>query len=250
MGSLSRRLPHHARGRNYLYNISLDPLERYTDSISAFTALNKESLYSADFRHQLPSESSGGVLAQMREYRSRVRNGDPLDALLYIDSKTYLPGDILTKVDRMSMAVSLEARVPLLDHQLIEFVTRIPSSLKMRGLETKFIFKRAVQGLVPDEILNRSKQGFGVPIQRWINQQLRDRIHQTLLEPRTRQRGYTETRYVKVLLDEHKRGRRDHSAQLWTLFMLELWFRTFIDRETRMATIAPPRETDPETMMA
>ena len=149
---------------------------------------------------------------------------------MYLDSKTYLPGDILTKVDRMSMAVSLETRVPLLDHKLIEFVcTRIPASMKMKGLETKHIFKHAMRNLVPAEILDRPKQGFGIPIDRWINEQLRERVRGTLTEPRTMQRGYVEPRYVKLLLDEHERGRRDHATELWALFMLELWQRKFVD---------------------
>jgi asparagine synthase (glutamine-hydrolysing) len=150
-----------------------------------------------------------------------------LDALLYLDSKTYLPGDILTKVDRMSMAVSLEARAPLLDHKLIEFVTRIPATLKMNGLETKSIFKRAVRGLVPDAILNRQKQGFGLPLQRWINQELRDYIRDTLTDRRARERGYFNPGHVDLLFDEHRRNRRDHSKPLWTLFMLELWHRAY-----------------------
>jgi len=130
----------------------------------------------------------------------------------------------------MSMAVSLEARVPLLDHKLIEFVcTRIPASMKMKGLETKHILKRALADQVPPEILNRPKQGFGVPIGEWINRQLRARIRETLTEPRTMQRGYVQWRYVNILLDEHERGRRDHASELWTLFMLELWHRQFVD---------------------
>jgi asparagine synthase (glutamine-hydrolysing) len=129
----------------------------------------------------------------------------------------------------MSMAVSLEARAPLLDHKLIDFVTRIPSSLKLAGLETKHILKTAVKDLVPAEILHRPKQGFGVPIQEWINQQLRSRIRETLSESRTRQRGYVDSHYVDVLLDEHERGRRDHSMALWALVMLELWHRRFVD---------------------
>jgi asparagine synthase (glutamine-hydrolysing) len=101
--------------------------------------------------------------------------------------------------------------------------------MKMKGLETKYIFKRAVSNLVPAEILNRPKQGFGVPIEQWINDQLRERVRGTLTEPRTQQRGYIEPRYVNLLLDEHERGRRDHSSELWALFMLELWQRTFVD---------------------
>jgi asparagine synthase (glutamine-hydrolysing) len=227
MQPLSRSLPHGARGRNFLHNVALDPLDRYVDSISTFTALTKPDLYTPDFRQTLAAQSDAG--ARFRAHVEEGGTGDAVHQLLYLDSKTYLPGDILTKVDRMSMAVSLEARVPLLDHKLIEFVTRIPSALKLKGATTKHIFKRAVRGLVPDEILDRPKQGFGVPIQHWINDQLRDRIRETLTEARARGRGYVEPGYISLMLDEHERGRRDHSAQLWSLFMLELWHRTFMD---------------------
>jgi asparagine synthase (glutamine-hydrolysing) len=227
MQPLGRSLPHGAWGRNYVHNVALDPLDRYIEDISVFTRLNKPLLYTEDFRQKLGGREAA---ARFLEHASRSRTTDSLDPLLYLDSKTYLPGDILTKVDRMSMAVSLEARTPLLDHKLIEFVCqRIPASLKMKGLETKYIFKRAVEDLVPAEILNRPKQGFGVPMQHWINQQLRDRVRGTLTEARTMQRGYIRPRYVEVLLDEHERGRRDHSTELWALFMLELWQRTYLD---------------------
>jgi asparagine synthase (glutamine-hydrolysing) len=227
MQPLGRNLPHGAWGRNYLYVMAFEPLDRYIEDISIFTRLNKPSLYTSDFRQRLGATEAA---SRFREYAQLSRSADALDPLLYLDSKTYLPGDILTKVDRMSMAASLEVRVPLLDHKLIEFVcTRIPASMKMKGLETKHIFKRAVREIVPVEILNRPKQGFGVPIDQWINDQLRDRVRGTLTEPRTQQRGYIEPRYVNLLLDEHERGRRDHATELWALFMLELWQRTFVD---------------------
>lgn len=140
------------------------------------------------------------------------------------------------------MAVSLEARVPLLDHELIEFVGRVPSSLKMRGAETKHIFKRAVRGLVPDEILDRPKQGFGLPVQKWINQELRGRIRDTLLDRRTRERGYFEQSYVARLFEEHDRGRRDQTGPLWTLFMLELWHRKFMEESSPRAEASEPRD--------
>ena len=227
MQPLGRNLPHGAWGRNYLYAMAFEPIDRYIEHISIFTRLNKPSLYTNEFRLRLGTIEAA---ARFREYAARSRPGDALDPLLYLDSKSYLPGDVLTKVDRMSMAASLEVRVPLLDHKLIEFVcTQIPASMKMKGLETKYIFKRAVRDLVPAEILNRPKQGFGVPIEEWINDQLRERVRVTLTEPRTQQRGYIEPRYVNLLLDEHERGRRNHATELWALFMLELWQRTFAD---------------------
>ncbi|HEY0408064.1 MAG TPA: asparagine synthase (glutamine-hydrolyzing) [Pyrinomonadaceae bacterium] len=246
MQPLSRRLPHGAWGRNYLHNVALDPIGRYLDSISVFTSLGKAALYSTELRSQLDGREPSSALVQ--DYCARVHSTEPLDALLYLDSKTYLPGDILTKVDRMSMAVSLEARTPLLDHKLIEFVTRIPASLKMKGLETKHIFKQAVRGLVPDEILDRPKQGFGVPIQQWINQELREYIRDVLTAGRARQRGYFRARYVDLLFDEHERGRRDHSHQLWALFMLELWHRAFLD--TAMMPATQSCEASPATVGA
>lgn len=225
MRPLSHRLPHGAWGRNYINNIALDPLDRYLDSVSVFTSLNKQSLYTLDFKRQLRGRSN--VAGRIRRYAERVRSDEPLDRLLYIDSKSYLPGDILTKVDRMSMAVSLETRAPLLDHRLIEMVTRIPARLKMKGLETKHIFKRAVSNIVPAEILDRPKQGFGVPIQQWINNQLRQRIHDTLTSREARQRGYIDPHYVDLLLSEHSSHRRNHCGRLWALLMLELWHRKF-----------------------
>jgi len=224
---LSERLPHSAWGRNYIHNMSLDPVSRFLDSVSLFTALNRKSLYSAGFSHKVAASDYAGTL--FHSLAGKVKTNDPLDRLLYIDSKTYLPGDILTKVDRMSMAASLETRAPLLDQKLMEFVTSVPSTLKLAGSETKYLLKKAVSGLIPADILNRPKQGFGVPIQEWINQQLRSRIRETLMEPRTRQRGYIDYRYVDVLLNEHEQRRRDHSQGLWALLMLELWHRHFMD---------------------
>ena len=227
MRPISQRLPHAAWGRNYLHNVSLEPTARYLDSVSVFTSLNRKSLYTSDFAEKLGPGGYAGRLFD--ELVKNAKTDDAVDRLLYLDSKTYLPGDILTKVDRMSMAVSLEARAPLLDHKLIEFVTTVPSTLKLAGLETKHLLKRAVRDLVPAAILHRPKQGFGVPIQEWINQQLRSRIRETLSDARARQRGYIDSHYVDVLLDEHERGRRDHSMGLWSLFMLELWHRQFMD---------------------
>jgi asparagine synthase (glutamine-hydrolysing) len=244
MQPLGRHLPHGAWGRNFIHNIALDPFDRYVEDVSVFTRMNKPLLYTEEFRRRLGGSDPS---AQFREFAAHTRTGEPLDSLLYLDAKTYLPGDILTKVDRMTMAVGLEARTPLLDHKLIELVGRIPARLKMKGLETKHLFKRAVAGLVPDEILNRPKQGFGIPLQHWINSELRGRTRETLLDARTRERGYTDAAYVTLLLDEHERGRRDHATELWTLFMLELWHRAFVDVKPAAQT---GRAGEPEPVVA
>ncbi len=227
MKPISEALPHNAKGKNFLYNASLDSVDRYIDSISQFGKLKKNSLYNDKFKAQLNGRSGEAVYQQIA---NSIETGNPIDKLLYLDSKTYLPGDILTKVDRMSMATSLEARVPLLDQDLIDYVTqKIPTSLKLKGDVTKYIFKKSLEGLVPKEILYREKQGFGVPIGEWINSQLKERIHDTLVEKRTLERGYFESKYIKLLLDEHSSGRRDHAHPLGVLWMLELWHRRFMD---------------------
>lgn len=225
---VSQALPHGARGKNYLYNASLDATERYIDSVSQFNTPRRGYLYSADFRAKLNGNFGLGE-ELFKALAGNVSSGNQVDRLLYLDSKTYLPGDILTKVDRMSMAASLEARVPLLDHELIEFVVGMPAELKLKGLQTKYIFKKAMEGIVPREILYREKQGFGVPIGDWINAQLKDRIYSDLTEQKTIERGYFDPGYIKTLLDEHRRGRRDHSHAVWVLWMLELWHRGYID---------------------
>ena len=226
---LSEALPHGARGKNYLFNISLDAAARYIDSISHFNGPGKRRLYSDEIKTKMNGSFERGEKL-FREIAGNMTSNDPVENLLYLDSKTYLPSDILTKVDRMTMASSLEARSPLLDHRLIEYVTRIPSELKLKGNETKYIFKKAIEGFVPPAILYREKQGFGVPIGDWINLQLKDRITGDLSDKRALERGYFDTKYVSLLLDEHRRGRRDHSHALWTLWMLELWHRRYIDR--------------------
>lgn len=229
MRPLSRALPHNTPGKNYLFNISLDAAGRYIDSISHFNGPRKEALYAEAVRNKMNGSFALGEKLFGQIVGSSASD-DQVDNLLYLDSKTYLPGDILTKVDRMSMASSLEARSPLLDHKLIEYVTRIPSHLKLKGGQTKYIFKKAIEGFVPHEILHREKQGFGVPINEWINVQLKDRIRDDLADRRTIERGYFDAKYVNLLLDEHSRGRRDHSHALWTLWMLELWHRRYIDQ--------------------
>lgn len=225
---LSEALPHGTLGKNYLFNISLDAAGRYIDSISHFNGPRKRKLYSSEIRTKMNGSFERGEKLY-RQIAGSMSSNDVMEKLLYLDSKTYLPSDILTKVDRMSMASSLETRSPLLDHKLIEYVTRIPSAMKLKGNETKYIFKKAVSRLVPAEILNRAKQGFGVPINEWINVKLKDRITSDLSEGRSMTRGYFDAKYVSLLLDEHRRERRDHSHALWTLWMLELWQRRYVD---------------------
>ncbi len=230
---ISEALPHGAQGKNYLFNISLDAAGRYIDSISHFNGPRKRKLYSDEIKTKMNGSFEQGEKL-FRKITENTPSNDAVENLLYLDSKTYLPADILTKVDRMTMASSLEARSPLLDHKLIEYVTRIPSTLKLKNRETKYIFKKAIEGFVPTEILHREKQGFGVPIGDWINLQLKDRINGDLSDRRSLERGYFDPKYIGILLDEHRSRRRDHSGALWTLWMLELWHRRYIDPHKKL----------------
>jgi asparagine synthase (glutamine-hydrolysing) len=139
-----------------------------------------------------------------------------------VDLLTYLPGDILTKVDRMSMAASLEARVPLLDHTLVEFAVSLPSQLKHRDGTGKWIFRQALQGLVPDFVFSKPKQGFGVPLGLWLRNELAHRV-EALLDPGACIHDHVDRAAVRRLVSEHRRGRRDHSSMLWRLIVLQLW---------------------------
>jgi len=229
---LSRALPPGAYGKRYLSVNSLDAGPRYVSSISHFDGEARKSLFSEEFLAALNGYSPESAFERIfEEPVSSAR----LDRQMYLDSKTNLPGDILVKVDRMSMAHSIETRSPLLDHRLIEFAQTIPASLKLarsnRRWESKYILKRAAAGLIPDEIIHRPKQGFDVPIKYWLNREMKEMTHDLLTSPRARQRGYFNPKSVAGLLQEHNRGVRDHAHSLWALLMLEIWRRMFIDHE-------------------
>ena len=165
-------------------------------------------------------------------------DADPVDAVLAADVETYLPDDLLVKVDIATKAHGLEGRSPVLDHDVMEFCAALPSHFKIRRHETKYLLKRAVRELLPGAVIERPKQGFGVPIDRWLRGELRDTVHDVLLDARTRARGYFRDTVVRRLLDEHGRGIRDWHAQLWSLLVLELWHRMFIDHRPEAG---PPR---------
>ena len=156
---------------------------------------------------------------------SRCQTDDPLSQVQYADFKTYLPGDILTKVDRASMANSLEVRVPLLDHTLVEWAARLPSRLKLHGREGKYIFKAALEPYVGKQILYRPKQGFAVPLAAWFRGPLRRRLREMLEAPLLIGSGLFDMATIETLLDQHQTGERDHSAALWSLSVFEAFLR-------------------------
>jgi asparagine synthase (glutamine-hydrolysing) len=221
-------LPSTFVGRRFLFNISLPPRDRYLDSISFLPACHRErGLFSGDFL-----DSRCRAVAPLNSFQSYFDNAPAdkrLSRLLYLDTKTYLPGDILTKVDRMSMAASLEVRAPILDHHVVEWAARLPENLKFRDGKGKYVLRKlAARVGVPHEVLNRPKQGFALPLVHWMRGELKDDLLPILLEPRTLGRGYFNPKTVRGLLEEHSRGRRDHSAQIWMLLMFELWHRNFL----------------------
>lgn len=224
---LSGSLPQGFYGRNYLRNIGLDAAERFIDSLCLVSDDTKSLLLQGKIIDQLNGHDPK---KHFRDLFNTGTSNNHIDHQLYLDSKVYLPGDVLTKVDRMTMANSVEARAPFLDHLLIEFSTRLPSAWKLKGYESKYILKQAVKGLVPQEILHRQKKGFGVPLGIWMRGELRPMVENILTDLTTCKRGIYDQAGVRVLLNEHMRRRRDNSHKLWALLMIELWFRTFIDR--------------------
>jgi asparagine synthase (glutamine-hydrolysing) len=222
----ARRWPTGARGRNFLRHVARDPEARYLDAIGFFRPDEKASLYSSDLVAAL-----GGADAEAAA--AAVFDDDDLlpwpARMMRFDFRTYLPEDVLTKVDRMSMAHSIETRVPLLDTAVIELAAALPASVKMRAGRQKHVLKEAVADLLPAAILDRPKHGFGVPVGKWFRGGVGDLFADTLLSQRAMGRGLFQRRTVERLIREHVEGGRDHTLRLWLLVVLELWLRLYVD---------------------
>jgi asparagine synthase (glutamine-hydrolysing) len=232
------RLPVGTRGRRLAYSASLPFYERYLDSISFITELEDYApVLSEEFQNF--GRNGDDPFNSFRAYLRDAKTHDDLSRILYLDTKTYLPSDILTKVDRMSMATSLEVRVPLLDHLFVEWATSLPIEFKWRGHDRQKILlkKLALRLGVPSQVLYRPKQGFALPLVHWMRNEIREEMARVLLDQRTLQRGYFNGRGIETLLDEHFRGRRDHSARLWLLLIFELWHRNFLEKLPTQATM-------------
>jgi len=195
---------------------------------SYFCSDMKRTLYSDELRATVGHLDSVELL-QRSFHLGHTRADHILDKTLYVDMTNYLPDDLLVKIDRTSMAHSLEVRSPFLDHKFIEFVTRLPTQFKVRGLTTKYLLKEVAKGIIPKQIITRRKQGFAVPIGAWLRHELRDMAYQTLLDPRALNRGYFKRSTIEKILDEHSMSKVDHGKRIWALLCLELWHQTFID---------------------
>lgn len=226
-------LPHGRNPSNFIWRLKRflqeyiqSPEMRNAHWLSHFTSEMKSALYTSDFSRRVSAIDSYSLINQ----RYGEADGDNfLDKTLYADVMMYLPDDLLVKVDVASMANSLEARSPFLDHEFMEFAARIPSRLKLNGTSTKYILKEALRGILPDGVLFREKMGFGVPIDHWFRNELREMTHDVLLSRHCIERGYFQEGFVKRILDEHTSGKWNWQYHIYNLLMLELWHRQFID---------------------
>ena len=230
------RLDRSARGRRFSFNVSLPACDRYLDSISYLPALGRErDLFSSDFLQW--TQHAADPSDSYRKFFTQAQAPDRLSRLLYLDTKTYLTADVLAKVDRMSMANSLEVRCPILDHVFVEWVTSLSSRWKLRMGTRKYALRQLARKLgVPG--LDRPKQGFAMPLKHWWRGEMNPML-EILLEPRTLQRGYFNPHSVRALVNEHQSGRRDRPTDLWLLLIFELWHRNFLEAGKPNASEAP-----------
>ncbi len=221
-----------ARGRRFLDGLLQPADRRYGRWVFHFTADRKAEVYQPDFVAAVSKGESEDLLVRAFQTSDAP---DMVDALLDVDTRTYLADDLLVKVDVASMAHGLEARSPFLDHQVLEFAAGLPSHLKLQGREKKVLLRTVLRGILPDAILDRPKMGFGVPIDRWFRNELRPLAYDILLSRRAADRGYLRPDVVRGYLEEHVRGQVNWHYLLWNLLMLELWHRTFLDGDGRLA---------------
>jgi asparagine synthase (glutamine-hydrolysing) len=210
--------PRFLRAKTTFRSLSFDPVRGYFETMSTFRNYEKPAVLSEDLRRRLAGYDSSDLF---RAYDRQADTDDLLSRIQYIDIKTYLTDDILTKVDRASMANSLEVRCPLLDHKLMELAASMPSALKLRGTTSKYIFKKMMENYLPKDIIYRRKMGFSVPLKDWFRNGIRDYAHQYIID---RQDPYLSGSQVKKIWNQHQAGYRDRSDQLWNVLMFRLWY--------------------------
>jgi asparagine synthase (glutamine-hydrolysing) len=220
------RIPRPLRFKLVLSNLGQSFERAYFNDMSLFLDAERETLCTPELLDQ--TRHYNPFIAFARHFE-RVRDADPLSRVLYVDFKTWLANDILVKVDRMSMACSLEVRAPLLDHKIVEFAARLPASLKFRGSTSKYLLKRHVTDRLPEAAVHRPKQGFELPLAGWLRGTLREVARELLFSRLVGGRGYVRPEMVKRIWDAHQQGSRNHAAQLWALMVLELWHRAYVD---------------------
>ena len=212
------------RAKRFVSGAGYPTAERHRRWMGSFVAEERTALLSKDVRDQLAVSET-----RHRAGLDGAEPSDPLNQVLLLDMRLYLENDILVKLDRASMMASLEGRVPLLNNDFVEYATRLPLDMKLRGLRSKFLLKRALRGLIPDKILNRPKKGFGIPVANWFRGPLREHMLSVLSPDRIARKGFFDGSAVSALVNDHLGGRRDNRKQLWTLFVFELWHDGYVN---------------------
>ena len=226
-GTLPRR-NRLSQAKRFLQVAAQPAARRYLRWVTYFTPEQKQGLYTPEFRARLGEHEGGAWL--LHQFADVRREGcNHLDALLATDVRSYLPYDLLVKMDIATMACSLEARSPFLDHKVMEFAARLPVRYKLRGTTLKYLLKKVARKLLPAENLDRRKMGFGMPVGNWMRGELHPLLDDVLLSPRALARGYFRPEAVRQLVNENVQGPHDHSNQLWALLWLELWHQEFLD---------------------
>lgn len=214
--------PRPLRAKTTLQALAMDSVQAYHHSMSHLRADQRQALFSPAFQRSLGGYSALDVF---RHHARQAQTDDPLALVQYLDYKTWLVGDINTKVDRASMAHSLEVREPLMDHPLVEWLATLPSALKIRGGEGKYVLKKAFEPLLPHDVLYRPKMGFSVPLASWLRGPLAQRMRDSVLSPRMLASGYFNAGTLQTLVNQHLGGQRDHSTALWMLIMFDAFLR-------------------------
>jgi asparagine synthase (glutamine-hydrolysing) len=215
-----------------------DTVARHHVWFGSFTPEEQQELLT----HEVLTTTDGEIYAHAREIAEECDNEDLVTRMQSVDTRLYLAEDILTKVDRASMAVSLEVRAPFLDPRVAEFAASLPCNYKLRGHKTKYILKKAVEEMLPPFVTRRGKKGFGVPVAEWLKEKLRPLARDLLSPERVRRAGVFNANYIARLQDEHERGVANHRKVLWTLLMFELWHESFIETPRRIETSVVSRE--------
>lgn len=218
--------PRFLRAKTTFEGMARTPVEAYFHSVSILRGPMRDKLFSDRFKREIAGYDAREVFER---HAARAGTDDPLALIQYLDLKTYLVGDINTKVDKASMAHSLEVREPLMDHPLIEWLATLPSSFKLRGREGKYLLKKTMEPLLPEDVLYRPKMGFAVPLARWFRGPLKERVRDAMLGARLADTGWFDHAYLQHLVDAHQSGARDYSASLWTLLMFEAFLRNVLD---------------------
>ncbi|MET0518606.1 MAG: asparagine synthase (glutamine-hydrolyzing), partial [Burkholderiaceae bacterium] len=223
------------RAKTTFEALARNSVEAYFHSMSLIRDVERSRLYSSAFKAQLGGYNAREVFSR---HAAHADTEDPLALIQYIDLHTYLVGDINTKVDRASMAHSLEVREPLMDHEIVEWLATLPSSLKMRGGESKFLLKKAMEPHLPADIMYRPKMGFAVPLARWFRGPLRQRVRGALLGGPLADSGWFDLKTVRQLIEQHESGARDHSTPLWTLLMYDAFLRNVLGERSEPVALA------------